>query len=134
VVDELNVELVDDLVPDDSRAGDAAWAGQPFKARRQIDAVAIEIFAVDDDVAERDPYPELDLSVFGRSDISTCHPPLNFGRTSHSVDDASKLDQKTVTHRFEDSSVEPFDSRVEELPPMQFECTERMFFVSMSRL
>ena len=55
-------QLVADLVAHHPRDAEAAGIRQGFQAGRDIDAVAEDVVAVDDDVAEVDPDPEPDPS------------------------------------------------------------------------
>src|SRR6266853_2065717 len=75
---------------------DAARLGQPFEPCGDVDAIAEEIVAVKDHVAEIDPDPELDAAV-GRIDgVALCHRLLYRDGAAHRVDDAAELDQHAV--------------------------------------
>ena len=63
---EIILDLVGDLVVDDPRDIDAARLGQRLEPRRDIDAVAEHVAALDDDVAEIDPDPHGDALLVGQ--------------------------------------------------------------------
>ena len=60
---EGEVEPVADMVADRRRNRDAAGLGDAFDARRDVDAVAIDVVVLDDDVAEIDADAELDAAI-----------------------------------------------------------------------
>ena len=62
-----------------------------------IDAVAVDVSPVLDDVAEIDPHAEFD-ALFGRNrGVSRRHRPLHLDR-------AAQLDEQTVTRRLNDAA------------------------------
>jgi hypothetical protein len=60
---------------------DAARLGDTFDPRRDVDAVAKDVFPFDDDVADVDADPELDRRGFGATGIALPKLPLNFDGT-----------------------------------------------------
>ena len=69
---EGQIQLVADMLADRLRHGDAAGPGDAFEPRRDVDPVAEQVVALDDDIAEIDPDPELDPPVLGN--IRRCAP------------------------------------------------------------
>ena len=57
---EGEAQLVEDLIAHDPADADSARVGQRFEARRHIDAIAEDVVAVDDDVADVDADPKVE--------------------------------------------------------------------------
>src|SRR5215469_18865040 len=73
---KAEIEYVAHLVAHDAADADAAGLGQCFQPRGDIDAVAINVLFVDDDVAKIDADAELDMPLFGEILIAQCHLAL----------------------------------------------------------
>ena len=71
---EGEVEFVAHLVANGLRDADAAGLGEPFQAGRDVHPVAVDIVAVDDDVAEIDADAELDRVPRGTSALRSIMP------------------------------------------------------------
>src|SRR5581483_12404358 len=69
-------ELVPDLLVGGARDADAAGFAQRLQPRGDVDAVAENVVAVDDDVADIDPDAEHDLLVFGNGRVAALHRAL----------------------------------------------------------
>ena len=104
---------------------------KPLEPRRHVDAVAIEIVAIDDDVAEIDADAELDVPVFGNPGIALRHAALDFDGTARRIEDAAELDQKAVAHHLEDAPAMLGDGGIEELAAMLPKRAERSLFVGL---
>ncbi len=120
---------VADLVAHDARHAKAARLGQAFEPRRDIHSVAEDVVAVDDDVAEIDPDPEVDAPVFGDFGIAVDHRPLDLDGAADRIDDAGKLDQHAVAGGLDDAAAMLGDLRVGKLASMGFEPRQRSFLV-----
>ncbi len=121
LIDELKIELVANLVAHPGRTGDATWSGQTFQPRCHVDAIAVEIFAVNDDVAHIDADAEFDVPIIRNPGITILHTSLDFDGTACRIEDAAKLHQKAVPHRLEDATSMLSHTRVEELAAMMTE-------------
>src|SRR6266481_2547460 len=77
------------------RVGDehSAGIGQGFDPRRDVDAVAIEIVALDDHVTEIDADAQLDAVVRRDIRVPLGHRLLDLDRTAHRIDHAGKFHQ-----------------------------------------
>ena len=64
---EREAQLVEDLIAHDAADADSAGLGQRFEARRDIDAIAEDVVAVDDDVADIDADPKIETLVGGNA-------------------------------------------------------------------
>ena len=131
LIEELQFELVADLIAHHRRAGDAAGPSQAFEPRRHVDAVAIEVVAIDDDVAEIDADAELDVPVFRHPGIALGHAALDFDRAARRIEHAAELDQEAVAHHLEDAPAMLGDGRVEELAAMLAQRAHRALFIGL---
>src|SRR5207245_5866759 len=73
---KAEIELVAHLVAHDAADADAARLGQGFEPCRDIDAVAVDVALVDDDVAQIDADAELDAALLGDAVIAQGHLAL----------------------------------------------------------
>jgi hypothetical protein len=90
-IGKLGLDLAPHLAKSVFGDADAARLGQAFEPCRDVDAIAKEIVAVEDHVAEIDPDAELDAAV-GRIDgVAFRHRLLHRNGTAHRVDDAAEL-------------------------------------------
>src|SRR5262249_51060228 len=98
-------------------ARDAYSAGisQLLEPGRHIDAFAVAIVAVDDNLTEIDSDPNLDSPVLRHVGTSLRQAALQRHRAFHSIDDAGKFRQQSVAHQLEDAAMVFFDLRLEEL-------------------
>ena len=131
LIEELQFELVADLIAHHRRAGDAARPRQPLEPRRHVDAVAIEIVALDDDVAEIDADAELDVPVLGNSGVALRHAALDFDRAARRVKNAAELDQEAVAHHLEDAPAMLGHGGIEELAAMLAKRAQRALLVGL---
>src|SRR5262245_1713696 len=133
LVDELDFELVADLVTHHRRTGNAAGLRHRFEPGRQVDAIAVEIVAIDDDVADIDADAEFDLAIIGDPSIAIVHAGLNLDSTAHGVEHAAELDEEAVSHHLEDAPAVFCYGRIEELAAMLPESTERAFLIGLHK-
>jgi hypothetical protein len=77
---------------------------QAFEAGGNIDAVAIDLPPVFDDVAEIDADAELDAPFGRHNGVALGHLELDIDRTAHRVDDACELDQEAVARGSDDAA------------------------------
>jgi hypothetical protein len=95
-----------------------------------VHAVAIEVVALDNDVAEIDADAQFDAVVRRGDGVPLGHRLLHFDRAAHRIDDAGKLHQHSVTGGLNDPAPVLGDLRIEELAAQRLEAFERAFFVS----
>ena len=100
---ELHLQLAANLAVDIARDADAAGLGERLEPRRQIDAVAIEIAALDDHIAEIDADAQEDVLIGGYACVLRLHRLLQVDGAFHGVDDAGELDKDAVAHDLEDA-------------------------------
>jgi hypothetical protein len=117
-------QLVADLIANDVGNADPTGLGECFEARRDIDAVAKDVAALGDDVAEVDANAKPDAPLVGRLGLAVDHPALHLGGATHPVDDAGKLHQQPVACGLDDAPVVLGDLWIDQLPAMRFEALE----------
>ena len=122
-------DLVAHLVRGGARYVDPAGLRQGLDPRRDVDAVAVDVVSIDDDVADIDPDTELDPP-FGRAVGSVLgHQLLDFHGAGHGVDGASELDQRAVAHQLDHPARMTRHLRVDDCVAQRFEAGERSAFV-----
>jgi hypothetical protein len=95
------------------RDADAAGLRERLEARRDVDAVAIDITALADDIAKIDADAEQDASVFREARICIGKLALQFDSSLDRVHRAREFDQDTVAHNLHDAAPMRFDCRLE---------------------
>jgi hypothetical protein len=81
-----------DGIADRSRNDNPPWRCLRFQARRNIDIVAVDVIALDNDVAEVKADPEHDGFIVGLVAICLDHDLLEVYRRSERVHGACELD------------------------------------------
>ena len=112
-----------------SRDADAARLCQCLQPRGDVDAVAVDVVAIDDDVAQVDPNPGDDAVVLTDFDIAVDHPPRDLGGAADRIDHARELHQHAVAGRFDDAAAVLPDLWIDELAAMRLEALQRPFLV-----
>ena len=112
---KAETELVAHLVAHDAADADAARARQRLEAGGDVDAVAIDVLPVLDDVAEIDADAKLDPPVGRLLDVAQRHLALHVDGAAHRVDDAGELDEQPVAGDPDDAAAVLLDHRVGEL-------------------
>ena len=107
--------LVLDLVEGVAGNDDAAGLGERLEPRGDVDAVAVDVVALDDHVAEIDADPELDALVLGRIGVALGHAALDRERALYGVDHARELDQGAIAHQLDDAAVAGGDLGLDQL-------------------
>ena len=83
---------------------DAAGLGDTFEPGGNVDAVAVNIAVLDDDVADMNADAELDALVLRHGRVTLDHAVLNFNGTARGVDGACELDQDTIAGPLDDAA------------------------------
>jgi hypothetical protein len=108
---------------------DAAGLGDTFEPRRNVDAVAVNIAFLDDDVANMDADSEFDALVLRQRCVTLDHTVLNFNSTPCGVDGACELDQDTIAGSLDDATAMIRDLGFQEFASMSIDPGQRTFFV-----
>ena len=126
-VGEGDADLAGDLGMDHVGDQDAARRGLAFEAGRDIDAVAENVAALEDDVAEIDADAQMHRGL--DREVALGHGALHGERALDRVDDAAELDQRAVAHHLDDTAATGSDGGVEGVGPDLPECRQRAGFV-----
>ena len=118
-------ELVADLVVRRARDADAAGLAQRFEAGGDVDAVAENVVAVDDDVADIDADPEHDPLVVRNLRVAPGHLALNIDRAGDRIDDTGEFDQHAVAGGLDDAPAVFGDAGIDDLPAMRLQGGDR---------
>ena len=95
---------------------DRAGIGDPFEARRDVDAIAHQIaIAFLDDVAQMDANAKLDTALRRQAGVALDHASLNLDRAAHGVDHAAELDEAAVAGALDDAAVMQGDGRIDQI-------------------
>src|SRR5580704_6629277 len=113
------------------RIGDehAAGIGQGFDPGGDVDAVAVEVVALDDHVAEIDADAQFDAVLRRDTRVPLGYRLLHRDRAAHRIDDAGKFPQQAVAGGFDDAAAVLGDFRIEKLAAQRLEAFERAFLV-----
>ena len=128
-VGEGQRQLVAHLAAGDVRNAQASRLANRFQPRGDIHAVAEQVIAVDDDVADVDADPEHDAFVVRNAAIAFQHSVLNGDGAGDCIDHALKFDQQAVAGGLDDASAATGDGRIDDLPTHGLEGTQRANFI-----
>jgi hypothetical protein len=110
---------------DKVRDAKAARPGEPFQPCGEIDTVAVNVIALDDDIAEVDPDAKLDGLPGIAPGVAFGHRALDFNRAAHRVDDAGELDQGAVAHQLDDAPVVLGNRGIDQFGPVTLKPRQR---------
>ena len=102
---EAEAQLVAHLIVDIARNQDAARLGECFQPRCHIDAIAVNIILIADDVADVDADAKFDATIRSHIGIAFGHAALDVDRVAHRVDDAHELHQHPIARGLDDAAV-----------------------------
>src|SRR4029078_4137319 len=80
-----------------------------------IDAVTVEIAALDHDITEIDADSEYNVPILGHTGVCLRHAALQLDRTLNRIDRAAELYQRSITRDFEEAAVMPSHQRFKHL-------------------
>ena len=126
---EAEIELVAHLVAHDAADIDPAGVGQRLDARGDVDAVAVDVVAVDDDVADIDADAEFAAPILRHLGVALAHAALDIDGAAHCIDDAGEFDEETVPGRLYDAAAVLDDLGIEQHPPVLLELLEGALLV-----
>src|ERR1700728_1233705 len=129
-VGERDRELVPDVIVCRSRNAYASGLAKRLQPRGDIDAVAEDIIAVDDDIADVYAEAEYDLPLGNDAAVASQHAALNIDRAAHGIDHAGELHQHAVSGRLHDPAGVFGNGGGDEFPAMGFEGGERFDLVA----
>ena len=109
----IKIELVPDLVVNRLRNADGAGLGERLEPGGDVDPVAEDVVAVDDDVAEIDADPQLETALGRDRIVDRARGPLHLDGAVQRVDDTRKIRQQAVAGRADDPPAMRRDQRVD---------------------
>jgi len=92
------------LVVGRARYAQPSGIAEGFQTGGNIDAVAEDVVAIDDDVADIDPDAEDDARVLGHACIAADHAALDYHRAPDRIDDTGKFDQRAIACGLDDTA------------------------------
>src|SRR5690349_475244 len=92
-ISELDWDLAANLIVRGRRDADATRLSDPLKPSRNVDAIAKDVIALDQDVSEIDPDPKQHTAVLGEAFVAFGHHRLRSHRALDRVDHRGKLKQ-----------------------------------------
>jgi hypothetical protein len=101
-----------DLFVDTAGNAYAAGLGDLLQARGQVDAVPVDVRALDDDVPEVHADTQPDAALVGQVRLALGHGVLYVGGALDRPDDARKLGQEAVAHELHDAPLAGRDLRL----------------------
>jgi hypothetical protein len=111
---------------------DAARLGHGLQAVGNVGAVAMNVVALDDDVAEVDADAEHQAAILGQRGIARALGTLDIDGTADGVDDAAELDQQAVAHGLDQSAVVLGNPRLEYVVEIGLESRARPLLVDLA--
>ena len=114
-------QLADHLVESGGGDHDAAGLGQAFQPGGDVDAVAVEIVAVDQHVAQVDADAKADALVLGSAGLPLHHAALDVDGAGDRLDHARELDQGAVAHELDQPAAMVGQQRVDQLGAMRLQ-------------
>ena len=126
---EADVEPAAHVFLDAFGHADAAWFCHVFQARGDVDAVAENVAAVDDDVADIDADAVFDALVVGDAGVARGHGTLQVDGAAHGIDDTGEFDQHAVAGGLDDAAAVLRDLGIDQLAPVRLHLRERAFLV-----
>ena len=119
---ERKIELIAHLIAHDTTDTDAPWLRQGFETRRDVDAVAVDVFVIDDDIAHVQTNPKPNTPLWRNLDIALGHLPLDIDRTAHGVDDTGKLNKDAVARCLDNAPAVFRDLGIDDRASVALEC------------
>jgi hypothetical protein len=122
-------QLVLHVIADGARDQDAARLCKRLEPGRDVDAVAVDVLALDDDVAEIDADAQRDALFLGQPALALGDAPLHFDRALHRLDHAREFHERAVAHQLDDAAVQPGHERPDEVRLKGLQAGKRPGFV-----
>ena len=117
------------LVVGSARQADAAGRGNAFEARGDVDAVAMDVVAVNDHVAQIDADAEFDAPLGRLRGIALGHRLLHAHGAGHRFDDAGEFEQEAVAGGLDDAAFVLGDLGVDQFAAQRLQAGQRAGFV-----
>jgi len=111
------------------RDRDPARSGDALQSRRDVDTVAENIVAFDNDIPKVNADTEFNAAIFRDIRVSLANSPLNFDGARHGANHARKFRKYAVARLLNDSALMLCDLVIDDILSNRLECRERASFV-----
>jgi hypothetical protein len=91
----FEIEFSLDLVQGPLGEANPAGFGKPLQASRDVDPVAIDVFDLNNDIAQMHPDPEVNTALLGYIGVAFGRAPLDGERAFDPVNHTGELDERT---------------------------------------
>ena len=129
-VADMKRELALDLLVGILGKADRAGAGQRLHASGNVDAIAVDVALVDDNITDVDADAEFDAANFGNGGVALGHGTLDFHGTTGCVDRARKFHQSTVTRGLDDTAAIFRHRGIDQFAATSLKGRESTFFIN----
>jgi hypothetical protein len=127
---EGKVRQAMDLVVHGAGDANAAGSGERLQPRRDVDSGAVNVVALEDDLAEVDADAKLEAPVARHAAVACRHRVLDLDAASNRISDARELRQPSVTRGLDDPSAKPLRLRVDDLAAHGLQPLQRAGFIA----
>jgi hypothetical protein len=128
-VRESSLQAVADILMHSGGYRHAARRRDLLQAGGDVDAVAQNIIAVDDDVAQIDANAECDAVIFLDVGIACRHALLHFDHALGGIHHGGEFQQQAIAHGFDDAAAVALDQCVDQFRAMAAQVGKRAGFV-----
>src|SRR5712692_6975532 len=111
---EVERQLVPDIFVDGAGDADTAWVGETLQPRRDVNAVAVKLLAIDDHIAEIDADAKLHSPRGRDTGVFRLEPGLNIDRALDRVYHTGEFGQNAIAGGADKSPVMLFDQPVDD--------------------
>ncbi|MGY2938292.1 hypothetical protein ACVWZK_003254 [Bradyrhizobium sp. GM0.4] len=120
-----------DLLVDRAGDKDLAWLGDALDTRGDIDAVAVDVVRLHDDVTEIDANPVLDPGVLRKRGVAADEILLDDDAASDGLDRTVENRDEAIARRLHQTSVVLDDAGLDEIPLDPLDADVRALFVGL---
>ncbi|ESZ36496.1 hypothetical protein X732_23125 [Mesorhizobium sp. L2C066B000] len=99
--------------------------GHSLEACGDVDAIAVDVIFLNDDITEIDADAKPDVAGVGGALVSDSHPALNRGSALDGINDAGEFYQRPVSHELDNPTVEFLDRGVDQFSTATLQSFER---------
>jgi hypothetical protein len=121
-------EFVSYLLMHSTRDADAAWFGETLETRRDVDAVAVDLLALDHNVAEVDADAEFHPAFERNRDVFGFERGLDLDRALDRIHDAGELREHAVTGGVDEPAAMLLDEGVNDFA-IRGKCLQRRLLI-----
>src|SRR2546423_6679296 len=127
---ESKAELVANLIVNVARDANSPRLGKRFEPGGHVDAIAVDIVLVADDVPDIDADAKLNAALNRHIGVAFEHAALNVDGTSYCVDHTDKFHKHSIAGRLHDPAAMLGDLGVDQSLSMRLELAKRALLIS----